>query len=81
MGTNGSNTSPAHARGRGLTDREAAPLLGVATSTLPTWRARHKGPKFVRLDSRSVRYFEADIEAWLQAHLVDPSRAAEEAGV
>lgn len=42
----------------------AAPILGVAVSTLNTWRSRGTGPKFHRIGGR-IRYFKADLQAWL----------------
>lgn len=61
-------------RGRAMRGREAAAFLGVSEATLPTWRCRGKGPRFVRL-GRSVRYFEADLTAYLEANVVDPEAA------
>jgi predicted DNA-binding transcriptional regulator AlpA len=58
-------------RGRPLRDREAAAFLGVSEATLPTWRCRGKGPRYVRL-GRAVRYLECDLAAYLEAHAVDP---------
>ena len=69
-------TPSANGRGRALKDREAAAYLGVATLTMPTWRARRKGPKFARY-GRAIRYFEADLEEYVRAHQVDPEGSAE----
>lgn len=46
----------------------AAPILGVAPSTLNTWRSRGTGPKFHRIGGR-IRYFKADLQAWLEEQM------------
>jgi predicted DNA-binding transcriptional regulator AlpA len=59
-------------RGRALRDSEAAEMLGVSTRTLPQWRLRGQGPRFVKL-GRAVRYLEADLAAYLDEQTVDPT--------
>lgn len=51
-----------------LTAAECARLLGVSTSTLQVWRALGKGPAFVKLSRRTVRYQRSVIAAWLSAN-------------
>ncbi|HPW56377.1 MAG TPA: helix-turn-helix domain-containing protein [Thermoanaerobaculaceae bacterium] len=58
-------------RGRALTGPEAAERLGVSPETLPVWRCRGRGPRYV-LVGRSVRYFEADLDDYVDRHTVDP---------
>ena len=58
-------------RGRALSSPEAAERLGVSPETLPAWRSRGRGPRFVRA-GRAVRYLEADLEAYLDKRAVDP---------
>jgi predicted DNA-binding transcriptional regulator AlpA len=50
-------------------ERDAATYLGYTTAALRSWRAKGKGPSYVR-HGRSVRYLVADLDAWLQAHRV-----------
>jgi predicted DNA-binding transcriptional regulator AlpA len=57
-----------------LRDREAAAFLGVSEATLPTWRCRGTGPRYVRF-GKAVRYFEGDLLAYAEAHSVDPEAA------
>lgn len=45
-------------------------MIGVSVSCLRDWRARSKGPRFVRLGYHCVRYDLEDIEAWLKRKTV-----------
>lgn len=58
-------------RGRAFHGPEAAPRIGVSPETLPAWRSRGKGPVYHKLGRRVV-YFEADLDAYLEARAVDP---------
>lgn len=51
-----------------LDNTAAAETIGVAPSTLNTWRSRGKGPKFVRIAGR-IRYIKTDLAAWLNAEM------------
>ena len=55
------------------TEKQAADLLGVAASTLATWRHLNKGPAWVRLGPRRVRYRGADVNLWLHRERVIPA--------
>lgn len=48
-----------------ITTVEAARRLGLHPTTLGTWRVEGRGPKYVKLGARKVRYRESDIEDWL----------------
>jgi excisionase family DNA binding protein len=50
-----------------LTPTEVAELLDVPANTLPMWRYRGGGPRFVKV-GRHVRYRPEDVDAWLDAH-------------
>jgi excisionase family DNA binding protein len=52
-----------------LTQRQAAAVLCLSERTLERLRCTGTGPRFVRC-GRSVRYREADLEAWITAHVV-----------
>lgn len=52
-----------------LTEVEVANILGVAVPTLRNWRHLGKGPRFLKVGQRIVRYRRDDIEAFLQAGL------------
>lgn len=48
-----------------LTEVEVGQMLGLASETLRTWRARGKGPRFAKLGD-AVRYDEDDVKAWVE---------------
>jgi predicted DNA-binding transcriptional regulator AlpA len=48
--------------------------LGLASRrTLQAWRLLGRGPRFIKVGGRSVRYRLADVEAWLAAQTVTPA--------
>ena len=55
-----------------LTEDQAAQLLGLSGSALRAWRQRGRGPRYLRIN-RTVRYREADVRAFLDASVVDPT--------
>ncbi|TAM44328.1 MAG: DNA-binding protein [Acidobacteria bacterium] len=55
-----------------MREAEAAAYIGVSAATLPSWRSRGLGPRYVKLN-RAVRYLEADLDAFLEAHTVTPA--------
>jgi excisionase family DNA binding protein len=54
-----------------LTPREAAEYLGLPESTLAQWRSQRRGPPYIKLELRLVRYRCADLEAYLGRHFVE----------
>lgn len=48
-----------------LTEQQVADLLGVTRRALQAWRYRGRGPRFLRVGARLVRYRRADVEAFL----------------
>jgi Helix-turn-helix domain len=62
-----------------LNENQAALRLGLAVSTLRTWRCREKGPCFHKFGG-AVRYDSIEIERYKLASHHEPSsvRAAEE---
>jgi predicted DNA-binding transcriptional regulator AlpA len=60
-----------------LTTAEAAQHLGLPFSTLAYWRAKHAGPRFVRLGEGvgRVRYRASDLDAYAAANAVEPANA------
>ena len=58
-----------------LNQQQLATLLGLSERTLERWRSEQLGPPFIRLVGLgSVRYRKVDIDQWLEAQLVRPSR-------
>ena len=61
---------------------EAATYLGIAKSTLYTWRTRRPGfgPRAVKAGG-ALRYRRSDLDAWIDAHaearVLDPDDRAE----
>lgn len=53
-----------------LNTEQAGKFLAVSPETLRTWRCLGRGPAFVSISSRSVRYRVEDLKAWADAHLV-----------
>ncbi len=52
--------------GEFLNTKEAAEALGLSPITLRKWRCLGKGPGYLRLNPRLIRYRRADLEAWLE---------------
>ena len=53
-----------------LTQREAAAVLRLSERTLERWRVQGVRLRFVRLPSRSIRYRQQDLDAYVTAHVV-----------
>lgn len=49
-----------------LKPKEAATYLKVQPGTLKTWRWSGKGPRFIRVGKKSIRYRLEDLEAFIQ---------------
>jgi predicted DNA-binding transcriptional regulator AlpA len=45
----------------------AAEYIGHKSSTLEKWRVQGKGPRFVKIGSRSVGYTEEDLDTFIEA--------------
>ena len=56
--------------GRLLTPKEASQLLGIPDGTLAQWRSQKRGPQYIKLEGRLVRYRTSDLEAYMSRHLV-----------
>ena len=50
-----------------LTRAETAELLNLSVFTLARWAVNGTGPRFMRINSRVVRYRRSDVEAWVNA--------------
>jgi len=49
-----------------LTTREVAEMLGLKPITVKLWRVQGKGPAWVKVGSKSVRYSLTAVEAFLK---------------
>ena len=52
-----------------LTEPEAAAYLKLTPRALQAWRYQGRGPQFVKISARAVRYRPEDLEGWIQARL------------
>ncbi len=50
-----------------LNEKQLSQLLGVTPRALQSWRQCGRGPIYVRISSRCVRYRLSDIEDWLES--------------
>lgn len=54
-----------------LTPAQAAEVLGIPEGTLAQWRSQRRGPPFVKLEGRLVRYRSTDMEKYISARVVE----------
>ena len=66
-----------------LTAVETARLLGLSPRTMDKMRNQGRGPKYIVVSCRCIRYRRADIDAWIDARVrhkttppCHPARAA-----
>lgn len=59
-----------------LNERQAADVIDARPGTLAVWRTRGKGPAYIRIGARMIRYRRADLDAFIDAHRVDPKAAS-----
>ncbi len=52
-----------------LIEQEVAPILRVSIRTLQKWRVNGKGPPFIRVSARAIRYRRSDLDAWVRDRL------------
>lgn len=48
-----------------MTEKELAEYLGLKPRTLQFWRLFGRGPKFIKISSRLIRYRACDVQAWM----------------
>ena len=47
--------------------KETALMLGLSTRTLEKWRLDNRGPRYIRIGTRIVRYRRGDILEFIEA--------------
>jgi len=52
-----------------FTETEAAAYLKLTPRALQAWRYQGRGPRFVKISRRAVRYRLGDLEAFVEEHL------------
>ena len=60
------------ASSRLLTPLLASEYLSIPLGTLAQWRSQRRGPVFVKLEGRLVRYRIADLERYISSRTVEP---------
>lgn len=53
-----------------LTPKQAAEYLGIPETTLAQWRSQRRGPPFIKLELRLVRYRMVDLQTYLSERIV-----------
>ncbi|SDB60987.1 transcriptional regulator, AlpA family [Desulfonatronum thiosulfatophilum] len=48
-----------------VNESQAAIMLGLSIKTLQAWRFQRKGPPYVKLESKSIRYCVDDLKSWI----------------
>jgi len=60
------------ASGRLLSPAQAAEVLGIPEGTLAQWRSQRRGPPFIKLEGRLVRYRARDLEQYIAGCTIAP---------
>lgn len=60
-----------------LNTTDAAEYLGLAVSTLETWRSKGTGPHFIKCGAK-VWYLVADLDAYMQGRRVQSTAQLED---
>jgi predicted DNA-binding transcriptional regulator AlpA len=64
-----------------LSTQQLSRVIDVKPRTLERWRLLRKGPDFVRINTRLVRYPLSEVESWLRAcGIVEQMEAARASG-
>jgi len=53
-----------------IAEEEAAGFIGVTRRALQSWRINGKGPRFVKISARCVRYRRRDLIEWSEEQLI-----------
>ena len=59
-----------------LNEQEAAKLLGVTIAALQKWRQKKRGPTYIKISPRCVRYSPQAIEDFIDSKTVTTSNKA-----
>ncbi len=46
-------------------------MLAVSVETLAQWRSQRRGPKYIKMENRLIRYRRADLEKYMDEHSVE----------
>lgn len=56
-----------------LVPAEVASLLGLAVGTLENWRTKGRGPDYLKLAGRIVRYRPSDVSRYIEGRVTRPA--------
>jgi predicted DNA-binding transcriptional regulator AlpA len=59
-----------------LNETHASGLIGFSVNTLRNWRVSGKGPQFVKISKRAIRYRRRDLNSWAEERLVSSTSEA-----
>jgi predicted DNA-binding transcriptional regulator AlpA len=59
-----------------LTSKKAAEFLGIPEGTLAQWRSQRRGPPYIKLEERLVRYRLVDLESYLSRRSIETNLTA-----
>lgn len=59
-----------------LKEDQSAERMTVKVQTLRNWRHLGKGPPYIKVGGRAIRYSEEDIEAFLMSNRIEPTTEA-----
>lgn len=52
-----------------LTEVEAAAYLNLTRRALQAWRYQGRGPRYVKISARAIRYRPEDLNDWIETRL------------
>ena len=55
-----------------VSTKVAAKIMGTEPRTMDNWRSLGRGPAYIKLNNRNVRYALADLLDYIQKHRVEP---------
>jgi predicted DNA-binding transcriptional regulator AlpA len=76
MGTRSRAPQATRGEDKMLKPREVAAAVGISTAMLARLRQEQRGPAYVRLGHRTVRYRQRDVEAWKTAQRVTTGKGS-----
>ena len=53
-----------------LTESEAAEYLGISKKTLQRWRFSRRGPNYVRVAGKLIRYHQVVLDMWMDQQTI-----------
>jgi predicted DNA-binding transcriptional regulator AlpA len=61
-----------------MNTEQVANYLGVTPNAVKVWRSVGKGPRYLKLTSKAVRYYPDDVDGWAQQFGISPLSGATE---